>query len=67
MVDPLCQFRHEVSQVHGPKGIAVCDEKPAHLEQWKNQQVLQRWTCMNIRFLSISLFFAYPLFTKTSH
>jgi hypothetical protein len=35
MVDPLCQFRHQVSQVRAAKGIAVCDEKPAHLEQWR--------------------------------
>ncbi|MFL0691422.1 MAG: hypothetical protein ACJLUP_04595 [Agrobacterium tumefaciens] len=34
MVDPLCQSRHQVSQVRAAKGIAVCDEKPAHLEQW---------------------------------
>jgi hypothetical protein len=43
MVDPLCQSRHQVSQVRGSKGIAVCDEKPAHLEQWPGRVVVLRW------------------------
>jgi hypothetical protein len=42
MVDPLCQSRHQVSQVRKPKGIAVCDEKPAHLEQWPAMPVEAR-------------------------
>ncbi|MBB5276612.1 hypothetical protein HNR26_002690 [Rhizobium rosettiformans] len=42
MVDPLCQIRHQVSQVRAAKGIAVCDEKPAHLEQWHGQLFVAR-------------------------